>query len=208
MSLYLSTIIVYNDETKNPASLIGGQEERCRAGLWRMELTRQVYLDLWTEVNHNKGMATRAQIEQLRIAVNDPADVLHIVDVDSDGDIPSPAAKQTAYYVDIDGVYYYEGEVADLNISDAVIERLIDSLGYDKAVCRALALITRRLGAQLGVVRSQVGTDTTEYQSLRDMYTYYKDLSDTCKEQNREDANNSTGRLASYKQPDIAGGNL
>ena len=159
-----------------------------------------------------------AETRELRLSINDPQNINEIIEVATVGDLPAAPSPQTAYYVTATGLYYETEKTSgatsadyspmDLFYSDVIYQKLIDTLGAAKAVCRAFHLIARKLYSQLGIVRSTVGTEVTEYQRLRDVYYYYKDLADDCKADQAADAGSNTGRYGQMTQPEIAGGLL
>lgn len=159
-----------------------------------------------------------AEIRELRLAINDPQNINEIIEVATTGDLPAAPMPQTAYYVTATGIYYETEKTSgataadytpmELFYSDVIYQKLIDTLGSDNAVCRSFTLISRKLYGQLGFVRSTVGTEVTEYQRLREVYLYYKDLADDCKAQQKADSGGGTGRYGQTTQPEIAGGLL
>jgi len=163
-------------------------------------------------------MATWDEIKILRLAINDPADVIDIVAVANSAALPATPAQQTAYYVQ-DIEHYVstelesdvvEGDYSQLELllSDSFVESLIDTYGASKAVCRAYKTITSRLGSKLRLQSTSSGAESSSYTALRDMYDYYKNLSKDCEEVLDEDEHNAAGRFGKMHQPRIAGGNV
>ena len=158
-------------------------------------------------------MFTVSDIIQLRLEISDPADVISIEDIADKTELPSTPEPQTAYRVE--GVYYStdktEGateadyEPLELQLSDTMLYRLLE---IGNAPCRALTMISRRLGGALRIVRSQSGAESTEYAQAYDLYLYYKALAEDCKEQAKSDAGVNTGRYGLTKEVYIAGGDL
>lgn len=159
-----------------------------------------------------------SEVRELRLAINDPQNINELIEVATLLDLPAAPMPQTAYYVTATGIYYTTEKTSgaeatdyspvELFYSDAVYQKLIDTLGAAKAVCRAFHLIARKLYSQLGLVRSTAGAEVTEYQRLRDVYLYYKDLAEDCKADQASDAGSNTGRYGQMTQPEIAGGLL
>lgn len=158
-------------------------------------------------------MFTVDDIIQLRLEISDPADVISIVALLDKTELPAIPEPQTAYRVD--GVYYSTDKTEDateadyepleLQISDTMLYRLLE---IGNAPCRALTMISRRLGGSLRIVRSQSGAESTEYARAYDLYLYYKALADDCKEQAKSDAGTNTGRYGLTAGVYIAGGDL
>jgi len=158
-------------------------------------------------------MYTIDDVIQLRLEISDPADVINIEALDDKTELPATPEPQTAYRVD--GVYYTtdkteeateaDYEPLELQLSDTMLYRLLE---IGNAHCRALTMISRRLGGSLRIVRSQSGAESTEYARAYDLYLYYKALADDCKEQAKSDAGVNTGRYGLTKSVYIAGGDL
>ncbi len=162
-------------------------------------------------------MATRQEIEKIRLSVNDPPDILEIITIENKNELPQEPKSQAAYFDQSRGEYWTredggEFEIAKLNISDAAIAIEIDEVGAKLARCRAFEIMAEKIGGKMNVVRSQVGTDSTQYQDIKNVYAYYKDLAKTCKDNIPDDGQKSdtpkSGRYRSMKSPVIAGGNL
>lgn len=158
------------------------------------------------------------KIKDVRLKIDDPQGYVNLETVATPSALPTAPAKQTAYRVESTGGYYDTTKTSgaipadytyvEIQISDAQLLALIDDLGYQKAACRALNRIAAKLGAQLGIVRTQDGAESTEYLSLLDAYKYYKMLANDCKEIINEDSGNNSGRTGLSSQPEIGGGNL
>lgn len=159
-------------------------------------------------------MATFEEIEEVRLAVSDPDGAIDLVD--SPSALPSTAASQTAYRYN--GAYYMTTKVgavvdsdfsiATLRVSDERISAWIDSDDIATAKCNALKQILAVIGGELRIARIQTGAESTEYNSLKDVYATYRDLLELCSETKREAAGNSTGRYAQTESVTIAGGDL
>jgi len=161
-------------------------------------------------------MATRAQIIELRLLVDDPPGFVAITDVAAVGNLPANPTQQTCYYqTDITkylateketGALPSDYETQRIRISDAVIADLIDGLGADAARCRALRMITTKLAAEMQLQQVDQGGDRATYTSLRDMHAFYQSEAERCEEDVSEDASNSSGRVGHTSAPEIAGG--
>ena len=163
-------------------------------------------------------MATITQIRNLRIDVNDPPDIINITAAATPAALPTEPEPQTVYYITSTSRYVQtektSGAIPDdfktvgLYLSDSKISALIDKHGYDKALYKALKLISAKLGSKLMLVKNQNGADSVEYLKLLDLYKYYKGLVADFKEEDEETNNNDTGRMGRSHHVHIAGGNL
>ncbi len=163
-------------------------------------------------------MATRTEITDLRLLVNDPPGFVLIAEVADSTALPQAPTQQTCYYLqDVEryvsthketGAVSGDYETQRIRISDAAISNLIDSVGADKARCRVLRLITTKLGADMQLAGISMGGDETTYTSLRQMHEYYRRLTEDCEADVADDAYNTTGRVGHTADPQIAGGLL
>ncbi|GAF70225.1 unnamed protein product, partial [marine sediment metagenome] len=104
-------------------------------------------------------MATRAQITDLRLLVNDPPGFVTITEVANAIALPATPAQGTCYYqTDVarykatekeSGAVAADYESQRIQVSDSIIGDLIDELGADAARCRVLWQITTKLGADM-----------------------------------------------------------
>jgi hypothetical protein len=163
-------------------------------------------------------MATVIQIKNLRLEITDPYGVIELITVANLTDLPAAPLPQTAYYVAAIGAFYVtekeSGAVAtdyrrvELQLSNDRINNLIDLYGEARAVGAALKAITKRLGARIPLVRQSSGAESFEYQSLSDLYAYYKGLAADADVQVNIDTNNNAGRYFASKNPEIGGRNI
>ena len=163
-------------------------------------------------------MATQAEIFDLRLKINDPAGFIAFSSVANAAALPGVPSSQTCYLQEdtgeykatekTDGAIDSDYTVQTLQLSDAVLSALFDSYGEYGATCKALQRIIGQLGKAMSVKSLSGGADSTEYQSLSDMYNLYKVLLDICKDETKSNAGTNTGRMFSTYQPEIAGGNL
>lgn len=160
-------------------------------------------------------MATFADIKETRLRIADPYLFKDILNVSLIASLPGSPASQTVYLVDEDENYYaYDSvssiwEIQEVRISDTRLSTWIDYNGVNYATCRALKQIIAQLGVELGgIKKNQTGAESTEYNSIVDMLSYYRTLLADCKEDAKEEAGNSTGRLGKISAVEIAGGNL
>jgi len=163
-------------------------------------------------------MATTTEIRNLRIDVSDPPDIISILSVATESALPTDPKPQTAYYI-IDKEVYVTTEKttgaistdyanAELFLSDAKIESLIDANGYDKALYKAVKLIASKLGSKLLIVKNDNGAESVEYLKLLDLYKYYKGIVKDFKEDEKDKTNNNSGKIGQTSYTQIAGGNL
>ena len=161
-------------------------------------------------------MATRKQITDLRLLVNDPPGFVTITEAADATSLPSAPTQDTCYY-QVDKTKYLataketgatsaDYTLQRIRVSDVQIGDLIDDLGADAARCRVLRLITTKLGADMQLASTSMGGDTAGYTSLQQMYRYYIGLAEDCEKQIASDADNSTGREGRMESPEIAGG--
>ncbi|MGD8567388.1 MAG: hypothetical protein PVJ39_04850 [Gammaproteobacteria bacterium] len=163
-------------------------------------------------------MATFANIKKVRLAIDDPPGFVDLISVATSSTLPASPKHQTAYYVVDDDEYRAtdvtvvatpaDYEVLDLRVSDERIGDWIDSDGVYDARVYALRDITRKLGQELALVRTQSGAESNEYNALLDTYKYYKGLISDAEKEAQVESLNSSGRLLSTTAPEIAGGNL
>ncbi len=166
-------------------------------------------------------MAERNEINQLRIEINDPPDIIAIQTVTDESALPTEEVPQTLFYDEARAVYWKAARVtspakysiARLKIGDPQLAELIDSVGPEKAVCRSFKLLTRKLGSDMELLRSQVGSDLTQRQSVDSMFKYYKAMADGCEDDIEADkggtsdgSGGNVGGLYAMKKPVIAGG--
>lgn len=159
------------------------------------------------------------EIKPIRLAIDDPAGVIDIIEVANSAALPASPQPQTAYRTQDTGIYFQtpklsgasypdDWSVIELKIADSTLQTLYNQLGEAKAICRAFGLIARKLGNELRIIRNQTGSESTEYATASELYAYYKGLAEDCAAVNASDAGTSTGRYGTMKQPEIAGGNL
>lgn len=163
-------------------------------------------------------MATFEQIKEVRLRINDPEGYQDFLEVADAASLPADPATYTAYKVLSSGAYVAtdlesgataaDYQTLPLRVSDARLSSWIDLYGVDIAECKALQAIVSRIGSELNIKRLDGGAETTEYQSLKDLYGYYRDMWNDCKDRVKENTGNSTGRYGTSSQPQIAGGNI
>lgn len=133
-------------------------------------------------------------------------------------DLPAVPANQTCYYVD-ETLNYYSTEkltgavpsdysIESLRISDTRISNWIDLYGEDGATCQAIKAIISQIGQELQIKKNTTGADSTEYQTLKDTISFYRDLLALCSEEKKSNAGNNSGKWGGSADPIIAGGDL
>lgn len=141
------------------------------------------------------------KIISLRLKIQDPHGFPKIVS----SDIPDEPDELTCYRTGEDAYYNSDHERLHLYLSDATLDAMITAYG-DGAECRCYMDIAKSLGMEMRIKRLTTGTETTEWQTLVELYTYYKALSDQCKTQLKADTGQDTGRVGQSKTPEICGG--
>lgn len=163
-------------------------------------------------------MATFTDIKEIRLRVNDPAGFQNLVEAATPSALPASPAPYTAYKVVSTGAYVSTEKTSgatsadyttlDIYLSDARLSAWIDLDGVDRSECRAYEAITARIGSEMRLKRSSAGAESHEFQTLIELYNYYKALSDSCKERYRESTGNGTGRFGASIEPEIGGGEI
>ncbi len=163
-------------------------------------------------------MATIDEILQLRIALKDPSDIISIEKIADESLLPTEGQPQTIYYDEMKKIYReavrgsnpLTYRIVKLKLGDAQITRAIDEVGAKKAECRLLELMARELGSRMLIIKSQVGSDMTQVQSIDSMYKYYRAMADGCRDMLDDDdaqiPGGSAGGMRRMKTPEIAGG--
>ncbi len=162
-------------------------------------------------------MATIDEIIQLRIALKDPSGIISIEKITDESLLPVTEKPQTIFYDEMKKIYREVVRGSDpltyrivkLKLGDAQIARAIDEVGAKKAECRLLELMARELGSRMLIIKSQVGSDMTQVQSIDSMYKYYRAMADGCRDMLDDDEQTpggGSGGMRRMKQPEIAGG--
>lgn len=140
----------------------------------------------------------------VRLRISDPTGFIRIVEAT---EFPTTPLSQTLYL--IDGDYYSTATTIEtLRVSDERIENWITLNDEDYATCQAIKAILPQIGAEIGIVRSGTGAESTEYTTLIDTYNYYKSLLADCTAEKKSNDNNNSGRWGGSKAVEIGGGNL
>lgn len=156
-------------------------------------------------------MATFNEIKEFRLEISDPAIATNIIAVANSAALPASPAHQTVYYNQDTETYLYTDKTSgatatdyhpvDLYLTDARISSWIDSYGVAGAIPYGIKAILRKIVSQMNIVRDTSGAESTEYQSLRNIYYVYKSIASDTETTN-------TGRWGSTVTPEIGGGNL
>jgi hypothetical protein len=187
----------------------------------RPNLLRKRFKDFFRERFFN--LSTQAQIIALRLEIHDPLqgenglDIINILSVNADSDLPAAPAQQTAYFIVTTGHYkstalsagatsadYVD---APLQLSDAQLSALIDQYGT-RAACKAFKRIASTLGPQLMLKSNSDGAEKEEYAALLDVWKYYDNLANGCEDTEDENTGLNSGRVLSSVKPCINGGLL
>ena len=157
-------------------------------------------------------MATWADLKELRLTICDPSGVIGIEQVADEDALPASPIKQTAYQKIDSGEYVLwdeeleDWESLELEISDVRLEGLIDLYGVKRAASKAVSLVLVSVGKRLGIARSAAGAESVQYQTLSDLYSFYKALAKSLEEEATIDDGLSTGRYFKIHTHGIAGG--
>ena len=141
------------------------------------------------------------KIISLRLKIKDPHGFPKIVE----SEVPATPDELTCYRTGDDAYYNSDNERLRLYISDETLDAMITAYG-DGAECRCYMQIASSLGSEMRIKRLTTGTETTEWQTLVELYNYYKALSNDCKAQHKADNGQDTGRVGESKTPTICGG--
>ena len=163
-------------------------------------------------------MATFDLIKQLRLDLVDPTNVVNLISVATPANLPTAPKHQTAYRIESTGAYVFSDlksgatpssyNEMDLQISDDRLAGWLDSLTYLQAKIKGLKAIISRIASKLPLVRDISGAETSEYQTLMDTFTFYKNLLAEAVAEENIDTGTAAGRYGRTHQPRIAGGNV
>lgn len=125
-------------------------------------------------------MASFSDKKEVRLRIQDPADVIDILEATP----PATPAPQTAYLYQ--AAYYSTTKTSGaslgdyftlpLLVSDARIEGWIDQKGVDYATKMAIISIIATLSSRFQIVKNTEGADTTEFAKINDLLNFYKAL--------------------------------
>jgi len=144
-----------------------------------------------------------SSIIELRIRVSDPSDYLKIEDVSS---IPSDADEMTAYRTGENKYFDYNGIRVPLLLSDSTLDTMITERGIDKAEASAFQRIVSKIGTDMRLVKITHGTDSTQFQTLSELYSFYNNLAADAKERAEDKTNEKVGKYVQLATPKIYGG--
>ena len=163
-------------------------------------------------------MATWTEIKAVRLAIHDPSLVIDLETVATVDLRPAVPDRQTAYRVELTGTYFIAEWTSpgvllqyvelELRLSDSRITAWIDEYGENDARCYALRDITRTLWHETSLQKTTTGAESSEFAALLDVYKFYRGLAADCQKETRVAASNSTGKIYTTEQSEIAGGNL
>ena len=154
----------------------------------------------------------------MRLAIHDPSLVINLETVATVDLLPAAPLRQTAYRVESTGAYWIAEWTSpgvllqyvelDLRLSDGRLIAWIDEHDVDQARCYALRDITRTLWHETSLQKTTTGAESSEFAALLDVYKFYRGLAADCQKETRVAASNSTGKIYTTEQSEIAGGNL
>jgi hypothetical protein len=156
-------------------------------------------------------MATFTQIKAVRLTINDPADFIDIISVDSVADLPASTGSRIAYYLVDTGEYKsWNGtawvDIADMEISDSRIGPWLDSFSESGAIIRGFDAIIQRLGQRLQMSKNSDGAESTEYTSLDSMLKYYRQIKADYITLANSEVKQDTGLYGHIADVEISGG--
>ena len=140
-----------------------------------------------------------ASLKELRIRTSDPFGFIDIQTVADKTELPATPIAQTVYRSEADKEYLeYKNSAwvhVDIEISDEMMNSLIASYGVTKSVEKCINLILASLGKKLSIEKSDSGTESFTFTSLKAQYDFYKALKTDAKEEASEETGYSTGRF-------------
>jgi hypothetical protein len=146
-------------------------------------------------------------LKSVRIKLNDPFEVINLNHVTNFAALPASAISQTAYRTDDTGEYYVQSGAyyikKDLTISDELLNSMIGTYGEYGAIQRAIPILISKTLREMQVARLQNGSESIEYQTLRDVLDFYRSLKDLYKDEGLQEEAYGTGRSIRTKRPII-----
>lgn len=140
-----------------------------------------------------------ASLKELRIRTSDPFGFIDIQTVVNNAAFPATPKAQTVYRSEADSEYFeYKNSAwvhVDIEVSDEMMNSLIASYGVTKSVEKCINLILASLGKKLAIEKSDSGTESFTFTSLKAQYDFYKALKTDAKEEASEETGYSTGRF-------------
>ena len=150
-----------------------------------------------------------ASLKELRIRTSDPFGFIDIQTAVNQAAFPATPKAQTVYRSESDSEYFEYKDGAwshvDIEISDDMMNSFIASYGVTKSVEKCINLILASLGKNLSIERSESGTESFTFTSLKAQYDFYKALKTDAKEEASEETGYSTGRFFA-SGPRVVGG--
>jgi len=144
-----------------------------------------------------------SNIIALRIRVSDPSDYIEIKDVDS---VPSDADKMTAYRTGENKYFDSEGNRISILLSDSMLNTMIEENGIDEAEVVAFQRIVSKIGVDMRIVKISHGTDSTQFQTLSELYSFYNNLAKDAKAMAVSKTKETIGKYVSLGKTEIYGG--
>lgn len=137
----------------------------------------------------------------LRIRIKDPYGYPKICE----SQVPAKPDPLTIYRAGEDEYYSPDGERMSLHMSDGTLASMIEEHGK-YAECLCYGEIAKNLGHEMRIKRLTTGAESTEWQSLAELYRFYKDLADDCQARMASDDGRDSGLVGQSRQPRICGG--
>ena len=150
-----------------------------------------------------------SSLKELRLRTSDPFGFIDIQTAANQAAFPATTKAQTVYRSEADSEYFeYKNSAwvhVDIEVSDEMMNTFIASYGVTKSVEKCINLILASLGKKLAIERSDSGTESFTFTSLKAQYDFYKALKTDAKEEASEETGYSTGRLFA-SGPSVVGG--
>lgn len=140
-----------------------------------------------------------ASLKELRIRTSDPFGFIDIQTVANKAALPATPIAQTVYRSEADKEYLkYENNVwehVNIEVSDEMMNGYIAQYGVTKSISKVVTLILASLGKKLQIERTDSGTESYTFTTLKNLYDYYKALRDNAKEEASDESGYSSGRF-------------
>lgn len=152
-----------------------------------------------------------ADLKTVRLKLSDPSNIIDLDHVANTAALPATPKRQTAYREDDTGIYkVYDIELSawtsvDLKISDETLNNLIATNGVNGSVISAIVQIIANLINSMSIVSFDIGTESTQYQTLDSALSFYRYLKTMYTEEADKDTFTSTGRMIRTREPVVGG---
>lgn len=141
-----------------------------------------------------------SDIETIRLRIKDPYGVLYFETVTS---LPTEYDPQTAYI--FEERYYIEGDKVRLKVSDQQLTDWLaeDDATVDSVTVKALESMRADLSQELFTVKTNSGSDSQEYTSLKDQYDFYTNEIEYYNKKICKNKTKSSPRFGGFRSPDF-----